>query len=64
VVKNILDFTPYSSRSKNQDTQILKNLRKDPHNIITRADQGNKIVILDKISYNKKITDILSDTHT
>jgi len=62
VVKNILDFTPHSSMSKNQETQILKNLRKDPHIIITRADKGNKI--LNKTSYNKKITDILPNTLT
>ena len=64
VVKNILDFIPYSPRLKNQETQTLKKLKKDPHIIITRADKGNKIVILDKTSYNTKVTDILSDTHT
>jgi hypothetical protein len=50
VVKNLLDFTPYSSNSKNRETQILKNLTKDPDIITTRADKGNKIVVLDKIS--------------
>ena len=64
VVKNLLNFTPYSSNSKTRETQILVNLKRDPDIIITRADKGNKIVILDKISYNKKVTDILSDTHT
>ena len=55
VIRNVLDFTPYSSNSKNRETQFLKNLTKYPDITITRLDRGNEIFILDKISHNKKL---------
>ena len=59
----LLPFAESKKKKKNQETQILKKLTKDPDIIIIRADKGNKICILDKILYNKKVMDILSETH-
>lgn len=39
----------------------MKNLRKDKSLIITRADKGNCVVILNKCDYVNKIEDILND---
>ena len=44
--------------------EALENLAKDPKIIVTQADKGGGIVILDKTEYEKKMEDLLSDHGT
>ena len=42
--------------------RVLRNLRKNKDNIITKPDKGNKVFILDQKLYNNAIEEIISDT--
>jgi hypothetical protein len=55
VVKNLLDFTPYSSNSKTRETQIQKNLTKDPDIIVYSNNRNciSKIFSFTKTRENK-----------
>ena len=46
------------------DMKILSNLRKDPSIIITKADKGNSLVVMDTLDYDNKIYSHLNDTNT
>ena len=41
--------------------KILKKLRKNTDIIILTPDRGNGVVVLDKVAYNRVISDLLSD---
>ena len=52
----------YKPNLNNRQIKALKNLRNYKDIIITNSDKGNKVVIIDKIKYNEKVSLILSDT--
>lgn len=39
----------------------LHNLKKDESRVVTKADKGNKVVILDKDEYIRKMNELLED---
>ena len=41
--------------------KILQNLKKDKNTVITRADKGNTVVIMDSADYQNKINTLLLD---
>ena len=42
--------------------RVLRNLRKNKDNVITKPDKGNGVLILDRKLYNNAIEEILLDT--
>ena len=66
IVKNILDYKPswsLTTQSK-EEIKILQNLKKDKNTVITRADKGNTVVIMDSADYQNKINTLLLDKNT
>ena len=49
---------------KKTDIDLLNNLKSDPSIVITKPDKGRGIVILDRITFESKVDNILSDTNT
>jgi len=43
---------------------MFRSLHKDYSRIITKADKGNTIVVLDSDDYNKNVREILNDSNT
>ena len=46
------------------DIKILSDLKNDKVLIITKADKGNTVVIMDTDDYDRKMNTIISDTTT
>jgi len=55
-------FDNYCTFITKNDKDNLKKLGENKNIIITKADKGGKIVIMNKDDYNKKMYDIISDT--
>ncbi len=43
----------------NQESQALRNLKKDATRIVTKADKGNSLVVLDRSDYDSKMENLL-----
>ena len=66
IVKSILDYKPslsLTTQSK-EEIKILQNLKKDTNTVITRADKGGTVVIMDSLDYQNKINTLLLDKNT
>ena len=46
------------------ERKALSNLKKDPTRIVTKADKGNSLVIMDQSDYDSKMTNLLQDKTT
>ena len=63
IVKSILDYRPslsLSTQSK-EEIKILRNLKKDKNTVITKADKGNTVVIMNSADYELKVNTLLMD---
>ena len=47
--------------SKNEHL-VLRSLNKARSRIVTKADKGNTVVVLDSVDYDKKVREILNDS--
>ena len=45
-----------------EELKVLNGLKNDQDIVIIKADKGSRVVILDKIDYNKKMEEILQDS--
>ena len=71
VKSKLLDtaFSSFDKFNKNQvksnlskeEQKALRNLRKQNHLVIQKADKGNTVVITEKKAYIEKMKDIISD---
>ena len=49
-----------STQSK-EEIKILRNLKKDKNTVITKADKGNTVVIMNSADYELKVNTLLMD---
>ena len=64
-VANILKHTkPPKDNMTKTERKAIKELKKDNTIVILKADKGNTTVIMNKVIYEEKINNMLSDTTT
>ena len=51
----------YSDTVNDERIKVLKILKEDPNIIVTKPDKGRGVVIMDRLDYENKIANILSD---
>ncbi len=63
---SILDraHLPQHKNINNQESQALRNLKKDATRILMKADKGNSLVVLDRSDYDSKMENLLQDKST
>lgn len=61
-VMNILKpAKPPKGNMTRKERQIVKELKKDETIVILKADKGNTTVVMDKVAYDEKLNNMLSD---
>uniref|UniRef100_A0A5S6R5K5 TFIIS N-terminal domain-containing protein n=1 Tax=Trichuris muris TaxID=70415 RepID=A0A5S6R5K5_TRIMR len=66
-IAHILQYSRYKRKPNldREEAKIIRNLKKETNKVITKADKGNKVVILDKTEYINKMEVVLSsDVYT
>ena len=55
---------PQHKNISTEERKALRNLKKDPTRIVTKADKGNSLVVMDRSDYESKMTNLLQDKTT
>ena len=61
---SILDRLPQHKNISTEERKALRNLKKDPTRIVTKADKGNSLVVMDRSDYDSKMTNLLQGKTT
>ncbi len=56
--KFAIEHVPQHKNINNEESQALRNLKKDATRIIMKADKGNSLVVLDRSDYDSKMENL------